>query len=234
MDGQLYLDILDRLAAGDDTPEKLAAALGTDQQAMTDAVGWAVGSMLARRVTGVDGERLELTPQGQMVVGLRARATQTPWASGAAGDLDLGSVQPIDLEAMAREISQAWSTAQGVQIAGFQSMQQGLLVGDLEREAATNTVEEAYAAGRLDRAELDRRIQLALEAKTRGDLDRSVEGLVDPMGDVMASANETMAAVNAAVSQSMRYVRWSVLGIPVAIMGIVVLVMVLSLLPLFG
>jgi hypothetical protein len=43
-------------------------------------------------------------------------------------------------------------------------------IGDAEREAAVTAIGEHYAAGRLDRDELDERIDAAWRARTRADL----------------------------------------------------------------
>ena len=45
-----------------------------------------------------------------------------------------------------------------------------LRVSDAEREPVIDRLQQAYAEGRLDDGELDLRIQLAMTAKTRGDL----------------------------------------------------------------
>jgi uncharacterized Tic20 family protein len=45
-----------------------------------------------------------------------------------------------------------------------------LRISDAEREPVIDRLQQAYAEGRLDDAELDLRIQLAITAKTRGDL----------------------------------------------------------------
>lgn len=46
-----------------------------------------------------------------------------------------------------------------------------LRVGDAERESAAKAIGEHFAAGRLDYAELDERIEAAWRARTRADLD---------------------------------------------------------------
>jgi hypothetical protein len=45
-----------------------------------------------------------------------------------------------------------------------------LRIGDAEREAAVTAIGEHYAAGRLDRDELEERIEAAWRARTRADL----------------------------------------------------------------
>ncbi|MEV5573081.1 DUF1707 domain-containing protein [Spirillospora sp. NPDC052269] len=58
----------------------------------------------------------------------------------------------------------------------------GLRVGDAERDAVALALHEHFAAGRLDRAELDERLDAALAAKTLGDLRDVVRDLPEPNG----------------------------------------------------
>lgn len=55
-------------------------------------------------------------------------------------------------------------------------------VGDAERDAVMVALHDHFAAGRLDRGELDERLDTALTAKTRGDLRTLVEDLPAPSG----------------------------------------------------
>ncbi|MCW2919037.1 MAG: hypothetical protein JWN52_7105 [Actinomycetia bacterium] len=55
-----------------------------------------------------------------------------------------------------------------------------LRVSDAEREPVIDRLQQAYAEGRLDDGELDLRIQLAMTAKTRGDLAAVTYDLVSP------------------------------------------------------
>ncbi|WP_051712299.1 DUF1707 SHOCT-like domain-containing protein [Spirillospora albida] len=57
-----------------------------------------------------------------------------------------------------------------------------LRVGDTDREAVMVALHDHFAAGRLDRAELDERLEPALTAKTRGDLRALVRDLPAPHG----------------------------------------------------
>jgi uncharacterized Tic20 family protein len=57
----------------------------------------------------------------------------------------------------------------------------GLRVSDAEREPAIERLKEAYAEGRLDHAEFDMRMHLAMTAKTRGDLAVVVGDLGRPV-----------------------------------------------------
>lgn len=52
-----------------------------------------------------------------------------------------------------------------------------LRVSDVERERVAQFLQEAYADGRLDALEFDRRIDQALTASTRGELNASFQGL---------------------------------------------------------
>ncbi|RFU37704.1 DUF1707 domain-containing protein [Actinomadura logoneensis] len=57
-----------------------------------------------------------------------------------------------------------------------------LRVGDAERDAVALALHEHFAAGRLDRAELDDRLGAALAARTLGDLRAVVRDLPEPNG----------------------------------------------------
>ncbi|WP_192809646.1 DUF1707 SHOCT-like domain-containing protein [Actinomadura rudentiformis] len=50
-------------------------------------------------------------------------------------------------------------------------------IGDAERDAVTSALHDHFAAGRLDQAELDERLDAALAAKTGGDLRAIVRDL---------------------------------------------------------
>ena len=54
---------------------------------------------------------------------------------------------------------------------------QHLRVSDAEREAVTDRLAEHFAAGRLDQAEFDDRVERAMSAKTRADLSGLFDGL---------------------------------------------------------
>lgn len=51
-------------------------------------------------------------------------------------------------------------------------------VSHAERETAVERLQQAYAEGRLDEAELDTRLQLAMTAKTRADLETVLTGIL--------------------------------------------------------
>ncbi|GAA0559489.1 DUF1707 SHOCT-like domain-containing protein [Actinomadura livida] len=55
-------------------------------------------------------------------------------------------------------------------------------IGDTERDAVMVALHDHFAAGRLDRGELDERMDAVLSAKTRGDLRPLVRDLPAPTG----------------------------------------------------
>ena len=59
-----------------------------------------------------------------------------------------------------------------------------LRVSHAEREPVVDRLQQAYAEGRLDMAELDLRLHLAMTSKTRADLDAVLADLTPPTADV--------------------------------------------------
>ncbi|NDU71978.1 DUF1707 domain-containing protein [Actinomadura sp. DSM 109109] len=55
-------------------------------------------------------------------------------------------------------------------------------IGDAERDAVMVALHDHFAEGRLDRAELDERLEAVLGARTRGDLRALVRDLPSPTG----------------------------------------------------
>ncbi|WP_433462752.1 DUF1707 SHOCT-like domain-containing protein [Spirillospora sp. CA-128828] len=55
-------------------------------------------------------------------------------------------------------------------------------IGDAERDAVMVALHDHFAEGRLDRGELDERLEAVLSAKTRGDLRALVRDLPSPTG----------------------------------------------------
>jgi uncharacterized Tic20 family protein len=58
--------------------------------------------------------------------------------------------------------------------------QGALRVSHAEREPIVERLQQAYAEGRLDKAELDLRLHLAMTAKTRADIDAVLSDLIPP------------------------------------------------------
>jgi Domain of unknown function (DUF1707) len=63
-------------------------------------------------------------------------------------------------------------------------------IGDAERNAAAAALGEHFAAGRLDRAEFDERVDLALRARTGADLEVLFTDLPRPMASPRASRRQ--------------------------------------------
>ncbi|GAA1802915.1 DUF1707 domain-containing protein [Actinomadura chokoriensis] len=60
--------------------------------------------------------------------------------------------------------------------------QDEIRIGDAERDAVMVALHDHFAEGRLDRGELDERLDAVLSAKTRGDLRTLVKDLPPPTG----------------------------------------------------
>ncbi|MGC5015644.1 DUF1707 SHOCT-like domain-containing protein [Streptosporangium sp. DT93] len=67
---------------------------------------------------------------------------------------------------------------------------EGLRIGDAEREAAMEFLRENYAQGRLTREELDERLEVALSARTSGDLALVGADLPGPHTSGIGSAED--------------------------------------------
>lgn len=67
------------------------------------------------------------------------------------------------------------TTTSGPRAIGFS--EDALRVGHEERERAVSMLQDAYSEGRIDKAELDQRIESALAARTRSDLAAALRGL---------------------------------------------------------
>lgn len=78
----------------------------------------------------------------------------------------------------------------------------GMRVGDSERDATAAQLSEHFAAGRLDHSEFDERTQQALSARTRGELDAVMHDLpvlpvaVKPATTPAATADVSPAQVS--------------------------------------
>jgi hypothetical protein len=160
------ITVLDALARGVDTVPALAQAVGESVQAVDAAVTWAVGKGFAARMQLMQGEHITITESG-----LASVANQRALEAAIRPD---GSV---DVAALSRQTAAAWQAAQQGRAAALADSQEHVLVDDAEREAAAASLREHYAEGAVDLAELERRVALALAAKTRGDLRTALADL---------------------------------------------------------
>ena len=90
-----------------------------------------------------------------------------------------------------------------------------LPVSDLERDRAERLLKEAYVDGRIDMAELDRRVGLVMVASTRRDLNASVAGVPEapratlaPFSAPLPVASRTAGTGVAAAAHFLPFVSW--------------------------
>jgi hypothetical protein len=76
-------------------------------------------------------------------------------------------------------VGQAWQATRDARHEELARRDDGLLVGDVERESALALLAQAFGEGKLSQEEHDRRTDIVLSATDRGDLDRAMTGL-DP------------------------------------------------------
>jgi uncharacterized protein YcsI (UPF0317 family) len=73
-----------------------------------------------------------------------------------------------------------------------------LLASDEDRDRAARSLRRHYAAGRLDAEELERRLSLAVSARTRGDLAALFADLPSDRGRRLARINRRLLRIHAA------------------------------------
>ena len=112
---------------------------------------------------------------------------------------------------MPSQYSQSWARGFSPLFTGPQS-DQHFRVSDAERQAVTDRLAEHFAAGRLDQAEFDERVDRAMHAKTRADLG----GLFDDLPETGAQAAQAAPAATDHPRRARRH--------PVLLVGLVVLV----------
>ena len=152
-------ELQSQVALGHHTVDDLATATAKDPREVADALGWGVSQALLTRSPRPGGDWFELTQQGAASLAFRQSVQR---AMRPGGRVDLGDVVGDMAEA-----AQAAETARRRQ---QEQEEAHLLVGSPERESAVAFLNDAYARGTLDLAELERRNGLALAAHTRGDL----------------------------------------------------------------
>lgn len=86
-----------------------------------------------------------------------------------------------------------------------------LPVTDTERDRAERMLKEAYVDGRIDMADLDRRVGRAMVARTRRDLNACLAGLPMPPRPAMAPfapASGRLGTADAAAAHFLPFVSW--------------------------
>ena len=149
--------------------DSLAARTGQAPEAVEPAYQHLVAEGL---VTEQDGTA-RLTERGQRLLDAvpeygAAGTEPTPEAVRAAFE---------GAEDLLRGVSSAVYAQMRDRAAEQEAARDGILASDAERDAATRTLSDAYAAGRVDSAELEERTSRVLAARTHGELDDLLAGL---------------------------------------------------------
>ena len=152
-------ELQSQVARGLHTAEDLATAIGKDPREVADALGWGVSQGLVTRSPRPTGDWFELTQQGAASLAFRQSVQR---AMRPGGRVDVGDV--------VGDMAEAAQAAEAARRRQQEQEEAHLLVGPPEREAAVTFLNDQYARGTLDLAELERRNGLALAAHTRGDL----------------------------------------------------------------
>ncbi len=152
-------ELQSQVARGHHTVDDLAAAVGKDPREVADALGWGVSQALLARSPRPGGDWFELTQQGVASLALRQSVER---AVGRDGKVDLGEV--------AGDMARAAQAAEAARSLQQSQDEAHLLVDGPQRDAAVSFLEDHYARGTFDLAELERRSGLALAAHTRADL----------------------------------------------------------------
>ena len=162
----LELAVLDQVARGAADVPSVSAALRADPYQVADAVSWAVEEGLLSRMLLTESEHLTLTAGGLASVAWQRRLSEAVDAEGR-----------IDVDAITRDVASAQRAALEGEAAAIERSHAHVLVDDAERDAATAELARHFAEGAIDRSELERRTELALQARTRGDLGEALAAL---------------------------------------------------------
>lgn len=186
-------ELQSQVARGLHTVDDLASATGKDPREVADALGWGVTQGLLARSPRPGGDWFELTQQGAASLAFRQSVQR---AMRPDGRVDLGDV--------VGDMTEAAQAAETTRRRLQEQAEAHLLVGTPEREAAVTFLNDQYARGTFDLAELERRNGLALAAHTRGDLAAATADLgwsgLPPATPAPAAALPTMKTTFTTVS----------------------------------
>lgn len=189
---QLALRVMRAVETGMDSVLGLSVALNVAQE----EVRRSVDALLALGL-------MECGPDG--ATGLRLTASAAPLLASGGPEIETGvfgstsvtsvrfsfggrsSTPAEEWTDVARMVSQARSAAQTSRTAEQRRREGQLLIGDQERETALEALSAAFGHGRLTQEEHDRRIDAALHARTRADLDALFSDLSTDESDVPAT-----------------------------------------------
>lgn len=180
MDEKLGFRVMQAVDGGMTSVVGLAVALNADVPSVRGAVDALVAGGLLRLAEAPD--EVALTEAG-------AKVTRTPGRMhvnmGRFGATTVTSFQfgmsrstPGDEWAdVGRLASEVWTTAQTARKTESSHRRGRLRVGDVERDAALQSLHHAFGDGRLSQEELDSRTDTALRATTRAELDSVLHDL---------------------------------------------------------
>lgn len=207
--------VQEQVARGHHTVEALCAAVGAAEPQVAEALAWAVSQGLLSRSARPDGERFELTPQGAASLAFQQSVQR---ATGPDGGVDLGEV--------AGDLARAEESAASARREQQARDEAHLLVGPPERDAAVSLLEDHYARGTFDLAELERRTSLAMAARTRGDIAAATADLASAapaqgpaaLPPMVATFTKVSPLLGGSASAMLGRGRFVLLGIVAAVM----------------
>lgn len=164
--GSLEGSVVSAIDDGHTTLGRLCRALKERPDRIVRALRQAVDHGFVTDLRLEPGTHLELTDAGR----IRAAADDPPDLEDDGDDLD-----PALRMVIAREIAR-----EAMRHASAERDHDEVLVGDADRETTTSLLADAYAQGRITIEDLQRRTDLALRARDRGDVEDATRGLVSP------------------------------------------------------
>ena len=163
--GRLERRVLGAIGQDSRTPDELAGRLG----ASASDVHHALLRLVEAGLVDADDGRVRSTETGRRLLATPAEpATAVPSAVTDAVE------EAVDA---ARSVGASWAARTARVSAERKAAADALLASDADRDRAVRQLTDAFSQGRLTSAELDERTGGALAARTRGDLDRALDGL---------------------------------------------------------
>lgn len=181
MDDDLSLRVMRAVDAGMTSVIGLAVALNSDVAAVRAAVDTLVVHGLLRFPDGADDE-VALTDAGARMVSnppaLQRESGRFASTTVTSFQLSTSRSTPADEWAeVGKLVSEVWTATQTTRKADSSRRRGRLRVGDVEREAALQSLHQAFGEGQLGQEELDARTDTALRATTRAELDSVLHDL---------------------------------------------------------
>ena len=181
MDDKLGFRVLRAVDAGMTSIVGLAVALNADVPSVRGAVDTLVAGGLLSLPDASD-DQVALTEAGAEVVstpgGMQVETGRFGSATVTSFRFSTSRTTPGDEWADAgRLVSEAWTTAQTARKTESSRRRGRLRVSDVERDAALQSINQAFGDGRLSQDDLESRTDTALRATTRAELDSVLHDL---------------------------------------------------------